>query len=54
LAVDCGEWPKPPSGRFTPAKEAHYTGGRVGPRDVLDWWRKSLPHRDSVSGPSST
>jgi len=32
---------------------AHCMGGWVGPRDGLDDWRKSRPHRASIPGPCS-
>jgi hypothetical protein len=31
----------------------HCTGGWVGPRAGLEAYEKSLPHRDSIPGPSS-
>ena len=30
----------------------HCIGGWVDPRACLDWCGKSLPHRDSIPGPS--
>ena len=30
----------------------HFIGGWVGPRNGLDGWGKSHPHRDSIPGPS--
>jgi len=33
--------------------ERDYTGGRMGPRAGLEGCGESLPHRDSIPGPSS-
>ena len=43
-----------PGSTLPPGKTRYlFTGGRVGPRDGLDWCGKSRPHGDSVPGPSS-
>jgi len=39
---------------FYPQEEtlSHSTGGWVGPRVGLNWWRKSRPYWDSIAGSS--
>jgi hypothetical protein len=54
-ALDEGGWSMPRPGRFTPRKKPGTLCRRVwvDPRTGLDGCGKSLPHRDSIPGPSS-
>jgi hypothetical protein len=55
LGARWGGWLTPRFSRFTPGKEigAPFIGGWVGTRTVVDGCAKSLPHLDSIPGPSS-
>ena len=56
-ALDGGGWSAPRPCRLSLCPQerpgTHSTGGWVGPRTGLDGCGKSLPHRDSIRGPSS-
>ena len=54
-ALDGCGWSTPSLGHFTPGNRpgTRCTGGWVGPRVGVDGYGKSVPHRASISGPSS-
>ena len=52
-ALDGRGWSTPRRSRLTTAKETRYPGYPVGSRAGLDGCGKSLPHRDSIPGPSN-
>jgi len=54
-ALNGGGWSTLRAGRFTPGTDPVliFIGDWVGPGAGLDGYGKSLPHRDSIPGPST-